>query len=292
MTSVTVIGLGAMGIELAHTLLDNGYSLTVWNRTPEKAGPILEAGATLASSASEAIDASDIIITCIRSHADTRQLLEGAVSSISGKTFIELSTGDSAEASSLMAWIRGNGAECVIGMISVFPKDIGKPDSAILAVASEKIWQDVEKILQTLAGKSALLGDDPIALAAIYASLVLPRQSFMFGMIYGALLCQKSGISMDTYVEVLPLTIKIVHDYYDLFAATVPDSNYSNPPASLGVYHAAFEDVIKTCRDLGTPEELPALLHDLLQRGVDAGLADQQVTSLLTLMGDTRGLSE
>lgn len=292
MTSVTVIGLGAMGIELAHELLDNGYPLTVWNRSPEKAEPIVDAGATLASSASEAINASDVIITCIRSHIDTHHLLEEVASSISGKTFIELSTGDSAEATTLMEWIRGNGAECVIGMISVFPKDIGKPDSAILAVGRERTWQDVEKIMKTLAGKSVLLGEDPKALAAIYASLVLPRQGFMFGMIYGALLCQKAGISMETYVEILPLTIKIVHDYYALFAATVPDGNYSNPPASLGVYHAAFEDVLKTCRDLGTPEELPALLHDLLQRGIDAGLADQQVTSLFALMGDNRGRSE
>ena len=113
---------------------------------------------------------------------------------------------------------------------------------------------------------------NPKALAAIYASLVLPRQGFMFGMIYGALLCEKAGVSMDAYVEQLPLTIKVVHDYYDLFAATVPSGDFADPPASLGIFYAAFQDVLNTCRDLGTPDELPRLLHDLLKRGVDAGL--------------------
>jgi hypothetical protein len=137
-----------------------------------------------------------------------------------------------------------------------------------------------------LGGKSAHLGENPVALAAIYASLVLPRQGFMFGMIYGALLCEKAGVSMDAYVEQLPLTIKVVHDYYDLFAATVPTGNFADPPASMGTYFAAFEDVLTTCRDLGAPDELPRLLHDLLKRGVDAGLAEQQITSLTKVIGN------
>jgi 3-hydroxyisobutyrate dehydrogenase-like beta-hydroxyacid dehydrogenase len=284
MQSISVIGLGAMGKELARVLIESGYDVTVWNRSPEKAAPLVEAGASLATSAAEAIRASDATITCIRTHGDTRALLETDPSALSGKTVIELSTGDAGEAESLMAWVRAKGADCLIGMISVFPKDIGKADSAIVAVGDQSAWKNCEGILKTLAGKSAYIGENPKALAAIYASLVLPRQGFMFGMIYGALLCEKAGVSMDAYVEQLPLTIKIVHDYYDLFAATVPSGNFENPPASMSIYYAAFQDVLNTCRDLGTPDELPQLLHDLLKRGVDAGLGDQQVTALTKFM--------
>jgi 3-hydroxyisobutyrate dehydrogenase-like beta-hydroxyacid dehydrogenase len=273
-----------MGSELARELIENGYRVTVWNRSPEKAGPHVEAGATLAQSASEALKASAVTVTCIRTHSDTRALLEKDPAALSGKTIIELSTGDAGEAESLMGWVRANGADCLIGMISVFPKDIGKADSAIVTVGDENAWKDCEGILKTLAGKSAYIGGNPKALAAIYASLVLPRQGFMFGMIYGALLCEKAGVSMEAYVEQLPLTIKVVHDYYDLFAATMPSGNFADPPASMGVYHAAFQDVLNTCRDLGAPDELPRLLHDLLKRGVDAGLADQQITALTKVL--------
>ena len=284
MQSVSVIGLGAMGRELARALLEKGYTVTVWNRSPENAVRLVDAGATLAQSAPAAIRASDATVTCIRSHNDTRALLEEDPSALTGKTIIELSTGGTGEAKSLMEWVRSNSADCLIGMISVFPKDIGKADSAIVMVGSEKAWQGCKAVLTTLAGKSAYIGDDPVALAAIYASLVLPRQGFMFGMIYGALLCKKAGISMDTYVEQLPLTIKVVHDYYDLFAATVPHGDFTDPPASIATYYAAFQDVLDTCHDLGTPDELPRLLHDLLRRGVEAGLADQQITSLTKVL--------
>ena len=117
MQSVSVIGLGVMGTELARELIENGYEVTVWNRSPEKSVPHVEAGAKLAKSASEAIKASEATITCIRTHSDTRALLEADTTALSGKTIIELSTGDAGEAASLMEWVRSHGADCLIGMI-------------------------------------------------------------------------------------------------------------------------------------------------------------------------------
>ena len=137
MPSVSVIGLGVMGRELARTLIEKGNDVTVWNRSPEKAAPLVEAGANLAASAAWALRASDATITCVRTHVDTRALLEADPGALSGKTLIELSTGDAGEAEALMAWVRAQGAACLIGMIAVFPKDIGKPDSAIVTVATE-----------------------------------------------------------------------------------------------------------------------------------------------------------
>jgi 3-hydroxyisobutyrate dehydrogenase-like beta-hydroxyacid dehydrogenase len=37
MNDITIIGLGVIGAALAQTLLKNGYKVTVWNRSPEKA---------------------------------------------------------------------------------------------------------------------------------------------------------------------------------------------------------------------------------------------------------------
>jgi hypothetical protein len=79
-------------------------------------------------------------------------------------------------------------------MISTFPSRIGEADSAIITVGDENAWIDCKPLLNTLAGKSSYIGASPKALAAIYASLVLPRQGFMFGLIYGALICEKAGL--------------------------------------------------------------------------------------------------
>src|SRR5947207_9020012 len=54
MTSIAVIGLGAMGSPITRRLLDAGHDLVVWNRTGEKAEPLVDLGAGSADTPSDA----------------------------------------------------------------------------------------------------------------------------------------------------------------------------------------------------------------------------------------------
>ena len=45
MERIGFIGLGTMGQVMSRRLMTAGYPLTVWNRTREKGGPLIEAGA-------------------------------------------------------------------------------------------------------------------------------------------------------------------------------------------------------------------------------------------------------
>ena len=285
MSDITVIGLGVMGAALAHRLLKNGFKLTVWNRSVEKSEALIKEGALVARSSAEAIAASSTVIVCIKTHADTRSVLETA-QSLAGKNIIELSTGSAPEAESLYQWIKEQNAECLIGMICTFPKGIGEKDSTIVTVGDESLWVESAGMLKILAGKSNYIGDRIGALAILYSALFLPRQGFMFGMIYGALLCKKAGVSTDAYVEQLPLTIKVVNDYYDVFAASVPANDYSNPQASIDTYVAAFADTLESFRDNNVSDELPRLMSKLVNRGAEAGLGDMQITSLVNLLDE------
>lgn len=47
MSSVSILGLGAMGTALATQFLKEKYKVAVWNRSPEKAIPLLDRGANL-----------------------------------------------------------------------------------------------------------------------------------------------------------------------------------------------------------------------------------------------------
>lgn len=51
---VGFIGLGLMGSEIAANLLKAGHKVTVWNRSADKAAPLIAAGATLATTPAEA----------------------------------------------------------------------------------------------------------------------------------------------------------------------------------------------------------------------------------------------
>jgi len=285
MQPVSVIGLGDMGTALARTLLNNGYPVTVWNRSAAKAEPLVSAGATLALSASDAVAASSASITCIKSHRQTKELLTMNPEVLEGKTIIELSTGDASDAENLVAFLKLHGADYLLGMINAYPSGVGDDETTILTVGSEATWTEYQPVIKALGGKSSYVGDQPAALAVLFAALFTTRQSFMFGMIYGALACQKAGIPLDAFVEQIPVSIKVMQNYYDVFAATVPSGNYASPEASMTTYAAAIDDTLGTFKNLGARAELPQLMYDLVHSAVEAGHGDEQLTSLVKLMG-------
>src|SRR5215207_4893244 len=98
MSEVTVIGLGNMGSALARALLENGCAVTVWNRSPEKAAPLVEMGAVLASGPSAAITDSPIIMVCVTNYAAANQILGEVVADLPGKLLIQFTTGSPQDA--------------------------------------------------------------------------------------------------------------------------------------------------------------------------------------------------
>ena len=63
--TVGFIGLGSMGQAIATNLLKAGFGLRVFNRTAEKARPLVEQGAKLARSPAEATEPGGIVVTMV-----------------------------------------------------------------------------------------------------------------------------------------------------------------------------------------------------------------------------------
>ena len=281
---LAVLGLGNMGSALAHCLLKAGHDVSVWNRTSEKAEVFAEAGATICSSPDDAVAVSEFVIICIKGHKETVELVNGLSVSLKGKTICEMSTGDTSDADRLVAILEKQGTGYLLGMIIAYPSGIGGDETTILTVGSAGTWDRYGGIIRELGGKSALVGEKPAALAALFAGLFTVRQGFMFGMIYGSLVCQKAGIPIQVYADQLPATIKLVHDYHDLFARTVPTEDYDNAEASLKVYALAQEDALKTYLSLDAPADLIQMMHDRTKTAWDDGYGDRQLTSLVQHM--------
>ena len=55
---VGVAGLGQMGAAIAQRLIEVGHTVTVWNRTADKAKPLADAGATVAATPAELASAA------------------------------------------------------------------------------------------------------------------------------------------------------------------------------------------------------------------------------------------
>src|SRR5918996_111892 len=71
------IGLGIMGQGMSRNLLDAGYDLTVWNRTPARMEPLVKAGASAADSPAALAAAVDIVVCCVSDTPDVQQVLVG-----------------------------------------------------------------------------------------------------------------------------------------------------------------------------------------------------------------------
>jgi 3-hydroxyisobutyrate dehydrogenase-like beta-hydroxyacid dehydrogenase len=285
MTDISVIGLGVMGTALAAALLDNGFSVTVWNRSLDKAEPLRAAGAQVAESAESAIASSPATITCIASHEQTIELLQGLTAALAGKTIIELSTGGAAEAEKLAALLTHSGASWLIGIINAYPTAIGNPETVLTVVGDPATWDSWHKAIKTLGGSSTHVGTEAGMVAALFAALFTTRQGFMFGMIYGGLVCKQAGIPLDAFTQQIPVSLGMLPSYYQYFADTVPGGNFDNPPATMATYVAALDDALSTFKATGAPAELPQLFSDLAHRGMDAGLEDKALTALVELLG-------
>jgi 3-hydroxyisobutyrate dehydrogenase-like beta-hydroxyacid dehydrogenase len=93
---VAVVGLGGMGSRIAGRLLDAGYELVVWNRSPERMTPLVERGAAAAGTPREAAERDEVLITML-SNPEALQAVTGGDDGIAagahpGLTIIEMST--------------------------------------------------------------------------------------------------------------------------------------------------------------------------------------------------------
>jgi len=78
MTHLAFIGLGTMGYPMAGHLLRAGFTVTVWNRTPQKSNQWQqEYGGNISNSPADAAANADIILTCVGRDEDLHEVLLG-----------------------------------------------------------------------------------------------------------------------------------------------------------------------------------------------------------------------
>jgi 3-hydroxyisobutyrate dehydrogenase-like beta-hydroxyacid dehydrogenase len=72
------IGIGLMGRPMTLRLLAAGHEVTVWNRSADKLGPVLDQGARRAESAAGVARAADIVMMCVTDQRAVEAVLFGA----------------------------------------------------------------------------------------------------------------------------------------------------------------------------------------------------------------------
>jgi 3-hydroxyisobutyrate dehydrogenase len=80
--TVAVLGTGIMGSGMARNLIDAGLDVTVWNRSPDRARPLADAGARIATDAAEAVSGADVVMTMLFDADAVAQVMEWALPAV------------------------------------------------------------------------------------------------------------------------------------------------------------------------------------------------------------------
>ncbi len=78
MSNIAFIGLGIMGSPMAVHLQNAGHQVSGYNRNPDKAKALAEAGGSVAGSAAEAVKDADVICVMVPDSADVQEVLVGS----------------------------------------------------------------------------------------------------------------------------------------------------------------------------------------------------------------------
>jgi 3-hydroxyisobutyrate dehydrogenase-like beta-hydroxyacid dehydrogenase len=290
-SAVTVIGLGSMGSAQARALLRRGHEVTVWNRTAERAASLLKEGAKLARTPAEAFAASPLVIMCVLDYAVADAILAeaGVASALSGKTFVQLSTGGPAQVYAQQAKVREHGGRFVAGGILAYPRSIGRPNCLIL-YAGDPSFEEHRATLLSLAGSSQYLGTDPAAAIGAYFALSSYMISALALFFETAAVSRHYGISIDVYYLLARIVTDEILEGIRDGAHRVAIGDFDGKLASIDLTIAGMQEVCTTFRQTGMPVKMTEALVEALEiASADGAGADDIARLTETIWSHRRG---
>jgi 3-hydroxyisobutyrate dehydrogenase-like beta-hydroxyacid dehydrogenase len=286
MAVASVIGLGVMGSALARALVRDGHRVTVWNRDPLKAEPLVREGAALAASAAAAVRASPVVIVCVTDYQASHRILEPweAAAALAGRVLVQLSTGTPQEARDGETWARARGAYYLDGAIMAIPAQIGTPEAAIFASGAEVVFRRSEPLLRSAAGNLRYVGEAPGSAAALDFATLSYVFGGLLGALHGALICEAEGIRVDDFGAVLADLAPAIGGMAKHACDAIQAGRYGDPQSSVLTCAGGFELFSRQAREAQINSEFPAFGLGLLRRAVAAGYGGEEVAAVIKVL--------
>ena len=151
--NITLIGTGLMGFPMSQNLLRAGHNLTVWNRSADRAQPLVKEGATLAGSPAEAIEGAEFVITMLSDGFATEALLTDAdVKSAlkPGMIWLDMSSAKPAHAREQSAMLAKSGVAHLDAPVSGGTKGAEAATLAIMAGGDAETFEAAKDVLSAM----------------------------------------------------------------------------------------------------------------------------------------------
>jgi len=200
------VGLGVMGSSVVRRLLAGGHRVTVWNRTREKAEPLLEAGAEWADSPRAVAERSEIVFAMVTNTAAVRAVAEGPDGILAGlragKIYVDMSTASPANTRALAERVAERGAQMLDAPVSGTSITVDQGKASLMVGGDDDAFERAKPVLEAIGPRVFHMGGNGTAVTmkiAINLSLAVQMLAFSEGV----LLAEKTGISREAAVEAM-----------------------------------------------------------------------------------------
>jgi len=291
--SIGFIGLGGMGLAMATNLLKAGFGLRVYNRTAEKARPLLELGASLARSPAETAQPGGIVVTMVSNDQAVEEVSLGAsgfLTRLGDGVHLSMSTIAPRTARYLADVHRERGSRYVASPV------FGKPEVA----AAAKLWiatsggdatarKRVRPIQEAMGQRVFDFGDEPGA-----ANVIKLASNFMLGAAIEAMaeaftLAQKHGVPRRQTYEFFTQTLFdcfVYRDYGELIAS----EHYQPIGAKPSLIRKDYGLILAAAAEELVPMPLANLIHERLTATVAKGREDADWAGFAREVSESAGL--
>jgi 3-hydroxyisobutyrate dehydrogenase len=203
-TRIGFIGLGIMGRSMAGHLLAAGYSLSVYNRSRDKADELVAKGASWCATPGDVAAASDIVITMVGFPHDVEQVYLGDNGIVQcaapGAVLIDMTTSSPALAERIAAEAAKKGCHAIDAPVS--GGDVGAREArlSIMVGADKAAFDKALPVLQKM-GTSIVLQGDPGAGQHTKMCNQIVIAATMMGVCEGLAYAKHAGLELDTVLQ-------------------------------------------------------------------------------------------
>ena len=203
--TVGFIGLGVMGASMASLLLGGGYNLTVYNRTKEKAEPLLAKGAKWAETPAEVAASSEVVITIVGYPKDVEDVYLGAngiLETKKGGYVVDMTTSSPILAKRIFKEAKAKGIAALDAPVS--GGDIGaRNGQLVIMVGGERqAFNELKPLFELMGRTIRYFGE---AGAGQYTKMVnqIAIASGMVGVAEAVAFAKKAGLDVTEVIETI-----------------------------------------------------------------------------------------
>jgi 3-hydroxyisobutyrate dehydrogenase-like beta-hydroxyacid dehydrogenase len=290
---VGFIGLGSMGLPIATNLVESGYRLRVYNRTPQKAQSLVDKGAQLANSPADVVEQGGFVISMLANDQALEDIVLGEGGILeklgSGGVHISMSTVSPATAGRLAQQHEQQGSHYLAAPV------FGRPEAA----AAKKLWICLsgneaakERVLPLLNGLGQKVFDFGEQIGA--ANVVKLTGNFLIvsaleAMAEAFTLAEKNGIERTQVAELFGQTL-FACPIYQNYGRAIAQEQYEPAGFKLSLGLKDVDLVLQTAQESQMPMPLASLVHDRLIAAVAKGRGDIDWTGLALGVSEEAGL--